>query len=307
MGSTKDSRDLEDAAQNEKAAVIAKQGNALQLDIAPRSLTAPRSLLWEDGLLAAIPYTLNNGVDSYAPDAASMITSGPASEEAEERLTQAGQYGAAAKAGFLKLMSVLFQGGDAFAKQGLSALASVEGAVSSAARVIINAAKGDQTREVADEQTQEGYNHLAEKLLGISPVAVSSIASFIGAAVGKIEGKGAAGLVSLLMETGASALGTVTKNMLEGEEQPLSFLQTLSRLLMLRKAATGSAASLLIEPAKRIRDWGLCEGMKDERRRSLSHLAKHIHCITVALRGGFLKPIPCGIEVFFHTFTRIIT
>jgi len=81
---------------------------------------------------------------------------------------------------------------------------------------------------------------VAKKLLGISPETVGSIASFFGAAVGAADmQKGAAGLVSLLMETGAGALGDVTKHLLEGEEQPLSFLQTLSRLFMLRNAATG--------------------------------------------------------------------
>ena len=109
-----------------------------------------------------------------------------------------------------------------------------------AARGIINAAAG-RGIEAENEQAQAGMDRLADALLGIRPDALGKIASFFGAAVGKTASArpGTAGLVSLLLGTGAGVLSTITQNLLEGEEQPLSFLQTLSGLFKLRGAAAG--------------------------------------------------------------------
>ena len=182
MGSTKSSEALTAAAHNEKQAVIEVQGSALQMDAAPISLTAGRNLLWNGGLLAAIP---------------------PLVKDAGAARTE-------------------------------------EEAAAFAARGIISAAAG-RGIEAESGQAQAGMDRLADTLLGIRQDSLGKIASFFGAAAGKSASArpGTAGLVSLLLGTGAGVLSTITQNLLEGEEQPLSFLQTLSGLFKLRGAAAG--------------------------------------------------------------------
>ena len=182
MGSTQNSDDLQAAAQNEKAAEIAAQGSALQLDIAPKSRTARKNLLWEDGLLAGVSPSM----------------------------------------------------------QGAGFPPTEEGAVSAAARGILRTALSGED-EAENQQAQAGISRMADMLLNIREEAAGKIASFFGAVTGKsaTARPGTAGLVSLIVETGADVLGTITKHLLEEEDHSLPFLQTLSGLLQLRRAATG--------------------------------------------------------------------
>ena len=209
-GSTKNGADLAAAAQNEKSAVIAAEGNALQNAVAPKSLTARKSTLWDQG--AAVAWNSNTW---FRPDE---------------------------DAGYNAILGVL-QGSPA---GGMDALATNEGAVTMAADMIVDAANAETGGTVIDPKIRTQYDQVAHTVLGMNRDSIFKIASFLNDAMNvqntAVERTDLTRALSTIARMDDTALRQVLDAFVSEDGLDLPTAQTLFRLMKLREAMVGKVS-----------------------------------------------------------------